>query len=58
MAGSGLFDIGAVAALVDQHESGSFNHTQALWHLLVVEGFLADAAQLAGGSAGAARRVA
>lgn len=49
MADSGLFDIRAVRTLVDQHASGVFDHTQALWHLLVVEGFLADAAGLAQG---------
>lgn len=46
MADSGLFDLRAITALVDQHEAGIFNHTQALWHLLVVEGFLAGAATL------------
>ena len=53
MADHGLFDIRAIAALVDQHEAGTYNHSQALWHLLVVEGFLADAAGLAEDSPGA-----
>jgi len=58
MAANGLFDIRAISTLVDQHEAGAFNHTQALWHLLVVEGFLADAAGLAEDGRGAACRVA
>jgi asparagine synthase (glutamine-hydrolysing) len=41
MAESGLFDLQAMGRLVDQHASGNFDHTQALWSLLVVEGFLA-----------------
>lgn len=58
MAGSGLFDIRAVTTLVDQHASGAFNHTQALWHLLVVEGFLIDAAKPAQGGLASAWHVA
>jgi asparagine synthase (glutamine-hydrolysing) len=42
MAAHGLFDIRAIATLVDQHETGAFNHTEALWQLLVMEGFLAE----------------
>jgi asparagine synthase (glutamine-hydrolysing) len=41
MAESGLFDLHALGRLVEQHANGQFNHTQVLWNLLVVEGFLA-----------------
>ncbi len=40
MAGSGLFDLAALARIIDQHERGSFDHSGALWLLLVFEGFL------------------
>ena len=46
MAESGLFDPQALGRLVDQHANGNFDHTQALWNLLVVEGFLATEARL------------
>ena len=36
----GLFDLQAIARLVDQHAHGSFDHSGALWLLLVFEGFL------------------
>ncbi|PZW46775.1 asparagine synthase (glutamine-hydrolysing) [Humitalea rosea] len=42
MLDSGVFDAPALARLVDQHMAGSFDHSQALWQLLVLEGFLAD----------------
>jgi asparagine synthase (glutamine-hydrolysing) len=58
MAGSGLFDLQAVGRLVDQHATGVFDHTQALWHLLVVEGFFANEAGLADADPTAGRRVA
>ncbi|WP_431282442.1 asparagine synthase (glutamine-hydrolyzing) [Humitalea sp. 24SJ18S-53] len=50
MLDSGLFDAAALGLLVDQHESGRFDHAQPLWHLLVLEGFLSgvDRAALAG----------
>jgi asparagine synthase (glutamine-hydrolysing) len=41
MLDSGLFDASALARLIDEHESGSFDHAQPLWLLLVMEGFLA-----------------
>ncbi|HWT09258.1 MAG TPA: asparagine synthase (glutamine-hydrolyzing), partial [Roseomonas sp.] len=42
MRDSGLFEASALAAMVDEHASGRFDHNQALWQLLVVEGFLAQ----------------
>ena len=41
MLDSRLFDAGAMAALLDQHESGRFDHAQLIWLLLAFEGFLA-----------------
>ncbi len=41
MLDSGLFDAGALAAMVERHASGRSDHSQALWQLLVLEGFLA-----------------
>lgn len=43
MLDSGLFDGAALGRLVAEHESGRFDHTQALWQLLVFEGFLVAA---------------
>ena len=45
---SGLFDAASVAALIDAHASGRFDHSQALWQLLVFEGFLAREAAVPG----------
>jgi asparagine synthase (glutamine-hydrolysing) len=42
IASSGLFDMRAVGRMVDEHASGAANHAQALWLLLVTEGFLAN----------------
>ena len=42
----GLFRIEAIGRLLDQHEAGAFDHSLALWHLLVFEGFAAS--ELAG----------
>jgi asparagine synthase (glutamine-hydrolysing) len=36
----GLFDMTALARLLDEHEHGSRDHSAALWQLLVFEGFL------------------
>jgi asparagine synthase (glutamine-hydrolysing) len=58
MAESGLFDPRALGRLVDQHASGDFDHAQALWNLLVVEGFLAIEARLSDEGSMAGRRVA
>ncbi|WP_426955474.1 asparagine synthase (glutamine-hydrolyzing) [Muricoccus radiodurans] len=44
MQDSGLFDVAALARLAEEHGSGRFDHGQALWQLLVFEGFLAEAA--------------
>jgi asparagine synthase (glutamine-hydrolysing) len=50
MADSRLFDPAALGRLADEHASGRFDHTQAIWQLLVLEGFLmgegAEAARL------------
>lgn len=40
MRASGLFDPAALGRLVDAHEAGQGDHSQALWQLLVFEGFL------------------
>ena len=44
MLDGGLFDRPALARLLDEHASGRFDHGQALWQLLVLQGFLAEAA--------------
>lgn len=44
MLDSGIFERAALARLVDEHESGVFDHAQPLWTLLMVEGFLASQA--------------
>ncbi|WP_270938641.1 asparagine synthase-related protein, partial [Falsiroseomonas oryzae] len=41
MGDSGLFDTAALGRLADEHASGRFDHAQAIWQLLVLEGFLA-----------------
>ena len=51
MMDSGLFDGDRLARLVDEHAAGSADHSQALWQLLVFEGFLAGEARGAGGMA-------
>ncbi len=38
----GLFEAGAIGQLLDEHQSTRFDHSMALWHLLVFEGFLAS----------------
>lgn len=58
MLDSGLFDGAALGRLVAEHESGRFDHTQALWQLLVFEGFLTAADVSAGQSATTALEVA
>ncbi|TCH96299.1 asparagine synthase (glutamine-hydrolyzing) [Roseococcus sp. SYP-B2431] len=40
MGDSGLFDLAALGRLVDEHAAGQGDHSQALWQLLVLEGFL------------------
>jgi asparagine synthase (glutamine-hydrolysing) len=44
---SGLFEDSALARMADEHASGRFDHSQALWQLLVTEGFLLHDAGLA-----------
>jgi asparagine synthase (glutamine-hydrolysing) len=44
IAESGLFDVDALGAMLDQHQAGSFDHSDTLWLLLVFEGFLATQA--------------
>jgi asparagine synthase (glutamine-hydrolysing) len=41
---SGLFAPAAIERLLREHETGRFDRSQALWLLLVFEGFLAQAA--------------
>jgi asparagine synthase (glutamine-hydrolysing) len=38
--GCGLFEVGAIDRLVDQHMSGLSDHTQPIWALLMFAGFL------------------
>lgn len=45
MLDSGFFDRSALARLVDEHVAGAFDHSQPLWTLLMVEGFLAMQAE-------------
>ena len=40
MLDSGLFERPAIARLLDEHETANFDHSMALWQLLVFEGFL------------------
>jgi asparagine synthase (glutamine-hydrolysing) len=40
MLDAGMFEAHAISALVDRHATGAADHSQALWHLLVMEGFL------------------
>ncbi|MBI0537859.1 asparagine synthase (glutamine-hydrolyzing) [Roseomonas sp. KE2513] len=42
MMDSGLFDRAQLIRLVDEHAEGRADHSQALWQLLVFEGFLAS----------------
>jgi asparagine synthase (glutamine-hydrolysing) len=44
MQDSGLFSRPALETMVQEHASGRFEHSQALWQLLVLEGFLAQEA--------------
>ncbi len=37
---SGLFDPAAVSRLIEQHDLGAFDHNQAIWSLLMFEGWL------------------
>jgi asparagine synthase (glutamine-hydrolysing) len=39
-AGSGLFDMVAVRALIDRHRSGRRDHSRAIWALFMFAGFL------------------
>ncbi|SIQ40670.1 MULTISPECIES: asparagine synthase (glutamine-hydrolyzing) [Acidiphilium] len=41
MLDTGWFDGAAIGRMIDQHESGQHDHGWKLWHLLVLEGFLA-----------------
>ncbi len=46
---TGLFQADTIARLLDEHGAGRFDHSLALWHLLVFEGFAAS--ELGGASA-------
>ncbi len=41
MRDTGWFDATAIGRMIDQHETGQHDHGWKLWHLLVLEGFLA-----------------
>lgn len=45
MTDSGLFDRAAIGRLIDQHAALTYDHSAALWLLLVFEGFLASEMQ-------------
>ncbi|MDB5412175.1 MAG: putative asparagine synthase [Rubritepida sp.] len=47
MQDSGLFDTAGLHRLVDAHAAGQGDHSQALWQLLVMEGFLRGAGHAA-----------
>lgn len=47
-----LFDIGYLNAIVDQHQSGAFDHSSVIWSLMMFESFLRNALE---GSAAAPR---
>jgi len=51
MLGSGLFEASAIARLINQHACGAFDHSGALWLLLVFEGFLVSECAAAGPAA-------
>ncbi|MEQ9641998.1 MAG: amidotransferase 1, exosortase A system-associated [Alphaproteobacteria bacterium] len=40
LADSGIFEPAAVARLVDEHQSGRWDHATGLWNLLMFDGFL------------------
>ena len=40
LADTGLFDMGFTASLIDQHVSGQWDHSAALWALVMFESFL------------------
>lgn len=42
MLDSGFFDRSALLRMIDEHAASRFDHSMALWHLLVFEGFLAS----------------
>ena len=43
MQDSGLFNTAGIAAMIDRHEQGRFDHAGPLWLLLAFEGFLSAA---------------
>jgi asparagine synthase (glutamine-hydrolysing) len=51
MASSGLFDMDNLQTLVDHHQSGTRDHSAALWALLMFESFLRHAFDRAESSA-------
>ena len=42
MGDAGLFDIKSIGAMADAHAVGRADHSQALWSLLMFEGFLRE----------------
>jgi asparagine synthase (glutamine-hydrolysing) len=49
LADTGLFDMRFLKGLVEQHQAGSFDHSSAIWMLLMFEAFLRN---VHGGQAG------
>jgi asparagine synthase (glutamine-hydrolysing) len=45
MLDQGFFDDAALRQMLDEHEAGRSDHGQALWQLLVLEGFFAQEAR-------------
>jgi asparagine synthase (glutamine-hydrolysing) len=45
LAETGIFDMDTIGQLVDQHASGRWDHSAALWLLLMFEAFLKNAAE-------------
>ena len=37
---TGIFDVAYLNTLVDQHQSGAFDHSSAIWSLMMFESFL------------------
>jgi asparagine synthase (glutamine-hydrolysing) len=42
MGDCGLLDIATIGKVIDEHDAGRFDHSQALWSLLMFSGFLAE----------------
>jgi asparagine synthase (glutamine-hydrolysing) len=47
LAETGIFDVAYLRTLVDQHESGAYEHSAVLWSLLMFESFLRQVHEIA-----------